>query len=222
MKLAALFSGGKDSTYATLLAEREGHEIYRLVTIISPNNESMMWHTANIGLTVLQSACMEKELISVRSTGKGHEMDELKEILAGLEIEGVVCGGIESNYQKKNIENICKELKLKLIAPLWHKDPEKLLREMLKEKFEIIITAVAADGLNEKWLGRKIDEKCINDLVELNKKKKVHISGEGGEFESLVLNCPLFKRKLEIISSEKHWNKDSGILEIKDAKLATP
>jgi len=136
-----------------------------------------------------------------------------------LGVGGVVCGAIASNYQRKRIEKVCKELKLKLLTPLWGKDPEELLREMLKNKFEIIITSVSAEGFDEEWLGRKIDEKCVENLIRLKKKFGVNIAFEGGEAETIVLDCPIFKRKILITKAERVWKGDSGIFEIRDAKL---
>jgi len=179
-----------------------------------------MYHTPNIGLTLMQSRAMNIQLVSKESLGiKEKEVKDLKILLSNLDVDGVVCGAIASKYQKERVENVCKELKLKLLAPLWNKDPEELLREMLKEGFEIIITAVAAEGFNENWLGRKIDEECIKDLIELNKKFGINIVGEGGEFETLVIDCSLFSKKLLITKTEKIWKGNSGTYEIKDAKL---
>jgi ABC transporter with metal-binding/Fe-S-binding domain ATP-binding protein len=219
MKIVALFSGGKDSCYALYLT-REKYDIKYLATIHSQNPESYMYHTPNIGLTLMQSKCLGIQLVSKESKGeKEKELEDLKILLKGLEVKGVVCGAVESEYQKQRVERICKELGLKLIAPLWKMDQEKLLRDMIKNNFEIIITAVSADGFDVNWLGRKIDEECLKDLIELRKKKGISIIGEGGEFETLVIDCPLYSRRIEIVDSEKKWDINSGILEIKDVKL---
>jgi diphthine-ammonia ligase len=209
MKLVALLSGGKDSVYALYKAKKEGHEIKYLATIHSKNPDSYMYHTPNIGLTFMQSRAMNIQLVSKESLGiKEREIKDLKILLKGLDVDGVICGAIASKYQKDRVENVCKELKLK-----------KLLREMLKEGFEIIITAVAAQGFDENWLGRKIDEDCIKDLIELNKKYGISIVGEGGEMETFVLDCPLFDKKIQITKAEKIWKGNNGMYEIKDAKF---
>jgi ABC transporter with metal-binding/Fe-S-binding domain ATP-binding protein len=221
MKLAALFSGGKDSVYALFKIMKE-HEIKYLATVHSKNPDSYMYHTANIGLTVLQSEAMNIQLVSKESKGeKEKEVEDLKILLDGLDIEGAVCGAIASNYQKQRVEEVCKELNLKLLAPLWGMNQEELLKEILKNKFDIIITAVAAEGFDESWLGRKIDEKCIKDLIELNKKFNVNLCGEGGEFETLTLDCPLFSKKILITETEKIWEKNSGMFRVISAKLIT-
>ncbi len=220
MKLASLFSGGKDSTFAAYLAKKQGHEIKYLASIVSSNKESFMYHTANIGLVFMQSRASGIQLVSKQTFGeKEYEVEDLKILLKGLDIEGVVCGAIESEYQKKRVEKVCNELNLKLFAPLWHRDPEEMLKEMVSSGFEIIITSVAAEGLDKSWLGRKIDESVIKDLVELRKKYEIHIAGEGGEFETFVLDCPLFAKKIQITDSEVKWQNNSGELIIKDAKL---
>jgi uncharacterized protein (TIGR00290 family) len=98
-------------------------------------------------------------------------------------------------------------------------DPEVHLRNLVKNKFHIIITGVAALGLDETWLGRAIDDKAVQELVDLHKKYGLHIGLEGGEGETFVLDCPLFKKKIEVLSTEKHWRGDHGYLEIKEANL---
>lgn len=221
MKLVALFSGGKDSTYAIHEAIKQGHEVAYLATVCSENPESFMFHTINIGLTLMQSRCMEIQFVSKRSEGvKEQEVNDLEMLLNGLDAEGVVCGAVASKYQRDRVEKVCEKLGLKLITPLWGKDPEELLRKMVKDGFEIIIVDVAADGFDESWLGRKIDEKTIDDLKKLNKKYGINMVGEGGEMETFVLDCPLFKKKLVITQTEKRWEDNSGKYIIKDAKFA--
>ena len=207
---------------AILKAKQEGHEIKYLATIHSKNPDSYMYHTPNIGLTLIQSKAMDIQLVSKESKGeKEKEIEDLRILLEGLGVEGVVCGAIASNYQKQRIEEVCKELNLKLLTPLWGMDQEKLLREIIENKFEVIITAVAAEGFDESWLGRKIDEKCIEDLIKLKEKFGINSAGEGGEFETTVLDCPLFTRKILITEAEKIWEKNSGIFRVINAKLTT-
>jgi len=220
MQLIALFSGGKDSIFAIKKAIEQGHEIKYLATINSKNPDSFMYHTPNIGLTLMQSRCLNIQLVSKLSLGeKEKEVKDLEILLNNLDADGVVCGAIASNYQKERIEKVCESLRLKVFTPLWGANQEQLLKEILNSGFEVIITAVAAEGFDESWLGRKIDDKCLEDLIALNKKYGINVMGEGGEYESLVLDCPLFSRKLEITKAEKIWKDNAGILEIKDAKL---
>ena len=223
MRLTALFSGGKDSTYALYLTSKE-HKIKYLVSIISENPESYMFHTQNIELTKIQAESMGLPIVTKVTKGeKEKELKDLREALMSIrnEIDGVICGIVESKYQKSRIEKICEELGLKCLTPLWKKDPLQLLKSMLKAGFKIIITAVGAAGLTKEWLGRIIDERCLAELVELNKKYKVHLVGEGGEFETFVLDCPLFKKRIEVEEYETRWDEktQSGGLLIKKVRL---
>jgi ABC transporter with metal-binding/Fe-S-binding domain ATP-binding protein len=218
--LAALFSGGKDSTLAVLKAIELGHNVKYLATIHSKNPESYMWHTPNIGLTVIQSKCMNIPLVSKESSGeKEIEVKDLKILLEGLDVDGVVCGAIASEYQKKRVEKVCRELKLKVLTPLWGNDPRELLKEIIERKFEVIITAVSAEGFDRTWLGRKIDENCIRDLLALKKKFDINLAFEGGEAETAVLDCPLFKKRIVVKNYEVVWEGDRGIFNIKDVEL---
>ena len=223
MRLAALFSGGKDSTYALFLASKT-HEIKYLVTIFPESKESWMFHHPCVELTSLQAEAMGIEQIIQKTRGeKEKELEDLKKALERIkdEIDGVVSGAIQSEYQKTRIDRVCKELKLKSLAPLWHRDAEQLLKEEIEEGFEIIMTGVFAEGLDESWLGRKIDLEAVEELKELKKKYGINLAGEGGEFETLVLDCPLFEKKIEILEAEKIWDGEtnSGYLIVKSARL---
>lgn len=222
MKLAALTSGGKDSLFAAYVMHSQGFEIKYILTVIPEQANSYMFHHPNVRLAEYQASAISIQLLTKTTEGKKErELEDLKELIASVkdEIEGIVSGALASEYQKQRIDTICGELNLKSFAPLWHKDPETVLREMLDAGFEVIITAVAAQGLDKSWLGRRIDKKCIEDLKEANKKYKIHISGEGGEFETLVLDMPLFKRKLEVIKARKEWDGARGTYLIEEVKL---
>ncbi|MEK6972648.1 MAG: diphthine--ammonia ligase [archaeon] len=219
MKLVSLFSGGKDSTFAIHKARREGHEIVCLLTMLSENDASYMFHTSNIKIAEYSAACLDLPIIFAETKGeKEKELSDLSEILHDLKksigIEGVLTGAIKSNYQKERVDNICEKLNLKSVAPLWHTDERKLIEEMLAEGFQIIFVGVAAAGLDESWLGRMLDEDSLKDLIALNKKYGISIVGEGGETESFVLDCPIFKKSIIVLEGKKKWNGIRGEYEI--------
>ncbi len=224
MKLAALFSGGKDSVYALHCAKQQDHSIECLVTIHSTYKNSYMYHLPNIQLTELSAQAMDLPLlIGKTSEGKEKELGILKEILLELKekigINGIVSGALASEYQKKRVDRIAFELGLKSLAPLWHCNQLQLLEEMLKTKLEIIIVGVYAAGLNENWLGRKLDWKSLAELKKLKEKFNISLAGEGGEFETLVTNAPFFKKRIKIKKAVKKWDGVRGELEIKKAIL---
>ena len=219
MKLGALFSGGKDSTYAMYLAGKEGHEISCLITVISENKESYMFHTPSITKTEVQAKSMRVPLIIGKTKGiKENELKDLEEVIRKAvkkyKIQGITTGALHSDYQASRIQKICDNLKIKCINPLWHKNEFEYLEELIKNKFEIVVTGVSAYPLDEKWLGRKVDLKFIEDVRKLHEKYKIHPAGEGGEFETFVLNCPLFKKPLKIKGKKIFGEKNSWAMEI--------
>ena len=223
MKLAALVSGGKDSIYSLYMAGKN-NEIVHILSFLSENKESYMFHVPNMHLVEEQAKLMSIPMTYIKTKGvKEEELNDIKSSLMKLKkengIDGVVTGAVASVYQKSRIDDICKELGLKSIAPIWGMPLGQSVADMIEEGFEIIIVAVAAPPLDEKWLGRKLDKKCLEELMILNKKYGIHPNGEGGEFESLVLDCPLFSKKIVIKESEKHYSGNSGHLEIKKIEL---
>ncbi len=218
MKLAALISGGKDSVFAMYKALQDGHKITDLITIKSQNPNSYMYHTPNIHLTELFSKVSGIPLLVEESAGeKELELEDLERALQKVDVEGVVLGAIESEYQASRVEQTCNQIGLKIYAPLWHQDSEVLLREMIKV-LDILITHVAAFGLNESWLGQKMDEKTIENLKILSQRYGVPIAGEGGEYETLVVDAPFFSKK-SIGHNQKKWYGDHGTLEILKTRL---
>ncbi len=224
VKLASLFSSGKDSCYAMYIMKKQNYDIRCLVTIKSKNKDSYMYHTPNIDIVKLQAEALDIPLIMQDSFGeKENELLDLE--LALLEakrkyfIEGIVLGALFSNYQRERFQIIATKLGLKVFAPLWHKDQLVLLNQIISNNFEVILVRVAADGLDRSFLGKKLDKVLIGKLIELNNKTQINIAGEGGEYESLVLDCPMFKKRIEIKDSEVIIDGSSGLLNIKDARL---
>lgn len=213
MKLGVLTSGGKDSLYAAYIMHSQGFELKYLITLLPENPYSYMFHYYNAKLTEFQACSIGIPLIQKSTKGeKEEELKDLAELIKSVkdELDGIVTGAIASEYQKQRIDFICEELSLRSFAPLWHKDQEMLLEDMLSAGFEIIVTAVSAYGLDESLLGRKIDKKFVEDLKAVNKKYKIQLAGEGGEYETFVLNMPLFKYKLEVSKARKEWSGSSG------------
>ena len=220
MNVATLFSGGKDSTYALYIAQQRGWTVTHLVSVF-PREFSMLFHYPNIRITKLLSYALGIPLVTaVSKKGEEEELYALKDVLRKTgNIEGVITGAIWSDYQWSRINEICEELGLKTFSPLWRRDSEMLLREMLDAGFDMIIVGAYADGLDSSWLGRKLDAKMLEELIKLRKKRGISLSGEGGEFETLVLDAPNFKKGIRIEHSKTEWRKDGGALIIEKASL---
>jgi len=219
MKLGILFSGGKDSVYSTYLTKKAGHKIKCLISVMSENKESYMFHTPSIEKTKKQAEVMGIPLITQKT--KGIKEEELKDLEKAIQkakekynIKGIVTGAIESVYQASRIQKICDKLDLECFNPLWQKKEIGYLNELVKNNFKVIIVGVFAYPLDQSWLGRRIDKQFIEEVKQLQEKYKIHPAGEGGEFETFVLDCPLFKRELKIKSfkdistGENSWRRE--------------
>ena len=225
MKLAALFSGGKDSAYAIHLAKKSGYSVDVLLTIFPHSDESHLLHYPNIRFTSLQSESMKipqltEQLTSTDAKNESEALDKL--IISAKEnysIDGIVHGGILSEYQKDNFSRICEKNNLKIVSPLWNMEPESYMNELLSENFEYVISTVSSDGLNDSWLGRTIQENDLSELKKLQQKFDFNLNFEGGEAETFVINCPLFEKSIIIQDSNTEWDGYRGRFEILEAKL---
>ena len=223
MRLAALFSGGKDSTYAVYVAEKLGHEVKHLLTISPTSDESYFFHYPNIWVTRLQAEAMEKNhlMIPAKSSSRDDELEALTSLIERVsgEVDGLLSGVTRSRAQYDAFRGLCSKRGLRFVAPLWGLDPINLLERMISEGFMIMIVGVAAEGLGKDVLGKILDERMIAFLKDLWEKYGVNPLGEGGEFETLVIDAPIFRKRVEILDYEIRWNGYSGFLKIKSAKL---
>ncbi|MEM3031088.1 MAG: diphthine--ammonia ligase [Candidatus Micrarchaeia archaeon] len=226
MRVAVLFSGGKDSTLAAWLALSQGWKVACLLTMLSEKTDSFMFHRPNVEWCGLQAEAMGLKGAKARTSGeREREVADLKRALAKIKrayhVDGVVSGALASEYQKEKIDGVCEELGLKSFAPLWHKDGEAVLRELVSAGWEIFVSAVAAEGLGKEWLGRRLDEKAIDELAALHRARGIHVGLEGGEGETFVAFAPgLFRRRVKITRARPVWTGSSGAWLIERAVLA--
>ena len=225
MKLGALFSGGKDSTFALHMAA-EKEQVACLITLISKNEESYMFHTPNIGITSLQAEAMNLSIVQRTTEGRPDvELVDMKDAVAeamkDYGIEGIVSGAMESVYQSERIQRVCSQLDVWCFNPLWKRNQEEYLEEIITKGYKVILSGIFAYPLDETWLGKRLDRELAPKLLTLKRKFGVSPAGEGGEIETTVLDAPLFKKRIEILDSTVVARGNSGVLRIKKARLVT-
>ncbi|KAM9924937.1 hypothetical protein OXX80_011057 [Metschnikowia pulcherrima] len=238
MKFVALISGGKDSFYNIMQCMKNGHELQALANL-HPSDlnvdelDSFMFQTVGHDVIEYYRQCVDEDVPLYRRAITGgstnvsleyeitanDEIEDLYELLKEVktshpDVEGVSCGAILSHYQRTRVENVCERLGLTCLAYLWQSDQPQLMKEMCESGLEAILVKVAAIGLSEKHLGKSLSE-MLPILTKLNAMYDVHVCGEGGEFETLVLDAPFFKRKLQVKNSNViNHSQDASYLSI--------
>ena len=223
MKLGVLFSGGKDSTLALHKAALK-EEVTCLITLVSRNKESYMFHTPNVTITGLQADALGLPIVQKDTAGKKEtELADLEKAIiqavGTYGIEGVVSGAVDSVYQAERIQRICHKLDLWSYNPLWKRNQEELLKELVRLNIKSIISGVFAYPLDSSWLGKEIDQELITKLLPLADKYGLSPAGEGGEIETTVLDAPLFKKRIEILSSHVLEAGSSSVFVIEKSRL---
>jgi len=225
MKLACLFSGGKDSAYAIHLAKKQGHDVVCLLSIFPKSEESHLLHHPNLKWTKLQSISMKipQLIISSNSDETNDELIVMEKLLQTakdeFKIDGLVHGGIKSKFQKEKFETLCTKLNLVSIAPLWNTEPKQYMNKLVDSNFNFLMITVSSDGLDEQWLGKIILKSDIELLTTLSDKFRFNLNFEGGEAETFVIDCPLFSHPIKINKFTKNWDGYRGRFEIVDAEL---
>lgn len=220
MRVAALFSGGKDSTYATYVAIQRGWELTHLLAIRPADPDSMLFHVPNVHLTRLHAEAIGVPLVEEPAdSGESGELDALRGAMSRADVDGVVVGAIASDYQHSRVNRVAEDLGLRVFAPLWRQDPRRLVDEYLRAGLRIVFSSVSAEGFDASWLGRRWDATAIEDLRRLEARHGVHLCGEGGEFETLVLDAPCFRRAIRVDHAESSWHGSSGVWHVRAARL---
>jgi len=218
LKLAILFSGGKDSCLALHKALEKGHEIVCLLSILPETTDSFMFHKPDLRLLKQQTKELDIPLIIQKSKGEeDKELEDLKKLIKKVrkKIDGICVGGIASSYQGNRVKKICSELGLKFYAPLWDYSAEQLWKELLDNKFKVIMTKIACEGISKEFLGKIIDWESFEKLKKLSEKFKFDLTGEGGDFETAVLFMPEFKKEIKISFDVKSEGSYRHFLSIK-------
>ena len=220
MRLAALYSGGKDSTFAMYIAEQMGHDIPYLVTVEPTDRASWIFHTPNLSIVPDMAEAMGRRLVTAVSDGTEQgDMEALHDVLDGLDVDGIVVGALWSDYQWDRMNMVCGDLGLTVLAPLWRKSQDMVYDEMVNAGIDAVIAGVFAEGLDERWLGRHLDVSAEKDLKVLRDRYGISIMGEGGEYESLTLDSPMHLKKLRIDRSENRMERNAGTLEVSKVSL---
>ncbi len=219
MTNACLFSGGKDSTLALHKAVAAGIRIDLLITMRSANKESYMFHYPNVEYTSLQAEALGIKHVLANTKGeKEKELADLEQALVGNEVKLLVTGATYSRYQGDRINAMTRRLGIEHMAPLWHIEPISELNE-LADNYEVIMTAVSAEGLDSTFLGKRIDRKMAERVMELSRTYGINPLFEGGEAETFVLDAPLFRKRIVVEKSETAFSNGRGTYTIEDAML---
>ncbi|KAI0269129.1 hypothetical protein BC834DRAFT_922815 [Gloeopeniophorella convolvens] len=253
MKYVALLSGGKDSCFNLLHCHKHGHEMIAAASLCPEQGkeelDSYMYQTVGQDAIEFVARALEVPLYRKVISGAalvqdseyggrdaknrggtdGDETEDLYALLADVksrhpDVQGVSVGAILSNYQRVRVEHVCQRLSLTPLCYLWQRDQAELLSEMIDAGMEAILIKVAGIGLTTKHLGKSLSE-MQPTLTKLNTLYGSHICGEGGEYETLTLDCPLFKHRVNLLETETVVHSDSGFatvafLRIRSAELS--
>ena len=223
--MISLYSGGKDSTYALLKVKEMGHEISCLLTMYPETDESLLYHYPNNWVTSYLGEAMGIPSFGFASPSgtKENESKSLEQAIIAVkslqDIDGVVHGGIISMFQNEIVRRICVKHNLCMIAPLWNIQQSEYMDLLVENKFDIKIVSVSAMGLDERLLGVSLDREVLYRLKWLSEKYSFNVSFEGGEAETLVVDCPIFFKRLQINKAKTHWDGQRGMLEILEVAL---
>ncbi len=247
MRVAVLGSGGKDSTYASWWSQLQGWEVVCIVTVGVTGEDSLMYQIENTPVAGIQASSMGIPWLPVASKGiEEEEITDLERAICGesepeedfmaiwpknfelpsemslysgeLEIDGLVSGALRSDYQKTRLELMCERIGVRSFSPIWHKDSSQHMRSLLDHGFGVVFTSVSAEGMDESWIGLKLDSESLEILEHLSDTHRFNLDGEGGEFETIVVSAPHMSGTI-LFDGEAVWDGYRGFLKLNSCSL---
>ncbi len=222
MRVSCLVSGGKDSIYALWCAIHQ-YEVVSIINFESDKSESLLFHIPNAKYVSLIAEMFSLPLISIKikSDDLKEEMKQLVSAIRKSRAEAIVTGGIRSEFQRYHFNRAALLANVKCFNPLWRLSPELIIQDLISNNFEIILISVSSMGLDQNFLGKKLTPRLINKIRDASYGSDLAITGEGGEYESFVLDAPFFPSRIVIQETQIHWDefREEGYLEIINASL---
>jgi diphthine-ammonia ligase len=221
MTVTALVSGGKDSIYAAYLADTQGRTVDELVTIRPADADSMLYHTPNLDIVGLQAQAWGKvhRTVEVEGSGEPAELEALERAISPAD-GWVVAGAIESSYQWSRLVEVAGRAGRPVYTPLWRKDADRVVRAEIEAGLDIRIAHVAAESLGAALLGRRLDAALLAEIERASATvRRTHLAGEGGEYETLVLDAPFFDARIEVEDAERREGSSSATWRVRGARL---
>ncbi len=209
------WTGGKDGCYSCYKAMNDGFKITHLLHF--QNLKKTGSHELNPALIRAQAQALglplqQRDFYSYEEEFKKAALQLRSQ---GERFDAAVFGHIETH--KPLVDRISHDLDIDLILPLWKQNSEKIVNEIIDAGFEVILVSVRDGFLGKEWLGRRIDDKFIADLRKAN--STVDPCGENGEFHTLVLDGPIFKKKIVITGSDPVYREGYWFLKISEFSL---
>lgn len=221
MTVTALVSGGKDSIYSAYLADTQGRTVDELVVLRPDDPDSMMFHTPNLDLVALQAEAWGKSFRSVPVHGRDEraELEALERAISGSR-GWVVAGAIQSSYQWSRLLSVAARVDRRVYTPLWRTEPGRAVREEIAAGLDIRLVHLAAESLGPELLGRRLDLPLLEKLEERSATgRRTNVAGEGGEYETAVVDAPFFRSRLELVEVERSAGPSSSRLTVRAARL---
>lgn len=224
MKLVfASWSGGKDCCLACYRALSSGLDVRYLANTVTEDGKRSFSHGISAEVIRAQAQAIGIPLAQRPTTREAYEA-EFVDMLRTFQregIEGGVFGDIDFNEHREWIERVCRESDITPLLPLWLESQDKLLKEFIDSGFEAIVVTAKADLLGEEVLGRKVDRDFIRYLEDMSKTRAITLCGEAGEYHTLVIDGPLFKKRLEIKECQKVERDGYRFLDILKTELTS-
>ncbi len=218
-KTAMLWTGGKDSALALHEVVQSDYHVCCLVTFAPPDSGFLAHPLPFIKLQA-QALALPHYVLPICEPFEEAYEKQLRWLRDETGITGVITGDISEVGGCPNwIRERCRPVGLNVHTPLWERDRDRLLQQLLETKFKVVFSCVDTRWLPEDWVGRELDESAVAELRVIRERTGLDLCGENGEYHTLVTDGPQFTRAIEIRSYSRGRIDSLAHLEIHESEL---
>ena len=215
------WSGGKDSCLACYRAMAGGLDVRYLANTVTEDGRRSCSHGLSAEVIRVQAQAIGIPLVQPRTTPATYEAEFIK-MIRTFKMEGItggVFGDIDFEPHREWVERVCREAGMTACLPLWQESQHELLREFINLGFATVVIAARAEFFGAEVLGKRVDGDFIRYLEELARTRSITPCGEAGEYHTLVVNGPVFKKRLELLETRRVSRDGMHFLEILNMEL---
>jgi diphthine-ammonia ligase len=213
------WSGGKDGCLALYRAKSSGMDVRYLANMVSEDGQRSRSHGIRAAVVKRQAEALGIPIVQQRTTDENYEASFVT-MLREFKREGIVSGvfgDIDFLPHREWVEKVCRKARLEAYLPLWNENQQKLMEEFIDAGFKAVVITVKAELLEKEVLGKVVNREFMAYLAGLD--RGITPCGEAGEYHTLVVDGPIFKKRLEIVKSEKITRGEYHFLEILETRL---
>jgi diphthine-ammonia ligase len=216
---AVLWTGGKDSGLALYEATRLGFDVRQLVTFV-PSTPQFRAHPLPFMRLQASALGIPHRTLEVQQPYESSYQAGIQKLRDRWGIGTLITGDLRPVGRHPNwISQCARSTGTEILMPLWTRDGVEVLTSFVELGFRAIVSYIRTSCMTTDWVGKELDTEALRELSDLALQKGFDVCGEQGEYHTLVVDGPLFQKRIHIETYTMTTSEDIAYMEIQAVLL---